>query len=84
MTELSVERVAEIQESLHKAQERKSRTEGALEQLETRMREDYKCNSVEELEAKRSQLDTQLARLDKRFERLLAELEDVTEWDEIS
>ena len=84
MKEMSVERVAEIQDVLHKAQERKNRTEGALEQLETRMKEEYECDSVEELEVKKDQLDSQLTKLEKRFDRLLNELEEVANWDDVS
>ena len=78
-----IERVEEIQESLKRATDKKSRAEGALETLNTRMREEFKCGSLDDLKAKRDKFKTKAEKLEKRSDRLLEELEAVTDWDAV-
>lgn len=79
---MTIDEVKEIRRKIQKAQEARTKAEGAIEQLKAQLKKDYGIDSVEEAEAEIAQKKKALAINETRLEELLEKLENLTDWEE--
>lgn len=70
------ERLEKLQRDNEAKKQERDRLQGRLDGLMQQMKEDYGCDTVEELEAKTAKLEPQIAELEEAIEAQLTEMED--------
>jgi len=73
---MDVNELVSIKKKIEAAKVEKSRAEGALEELETRLKTEFKLNSFEDAEAHLEHLDNEITALEKDIQKGMADLRD--------
>lgn len=73
-------RFNKIKEDIENAQEKANKAEGALEQVMLSLKKDFKCNTLEEAQAKLKQMGKELEASKEEFDEALEDFE--TKWSD--
>ncbi len=80
---MTAQRMKEIQNSVASLKEQRVKAEAKMEQIEEEWKNSYEVDSMEEAQTKTDTLQTELDGYEKRLEKLGAEIEAITDWDEV-
>lgn len=75
--------IAEYQEKLERAQQKKARAEGAQQSLLERWKTDYGLNSAKEVKAKIAELEESIESDQETLSNLFKELDEAVDWEEL-
>lgn len=71
---MTTQELERLEQQIKDAEAEKSRAEGAKEQLEVRLREEFGCDSVAEAKAKLEELEQRIRTRKEKYEELIEEL----------
>lgn len=77
-----VEKLMKMREEMDRMKEKASRSEGALAQLQKRLKEEFLVDTEEEGEAKLKEMNTRILHMQNDLSEIVAELEQEYDWDE--
>lgn len=77
-----VEKLMKMREEMDRVKEEVSRSEGALAQLQKRLKEEFLVDTEEEGEAKLKEMNTRILHMQNDLSEIVAELEQEYDWDE--
>lgn len=80
---ITVDQIAEIKKKVSILKEKKARAEGAMENIRRRWRDEYQCNSREEVESKIKALDEEIVENEKRINILLEKIDKAYDWGSV-
>lgn len=75
--ELSVEQVENLQETIKKLTTECAETEGAIKQIKTHWKSEYKCDSKEEMEKLQEKTIERIKMLEAKREGLVAKIQEI-------
>jgi chromosome segregation ATPase len=84
MAKMTVDRIQEIRDTIDDIKDKRSRAEGKLEQILKTWKNDFDCDSVEEVEKKIVQIEGEIEGLKKKMSSLSDDIEKAADWDEIA
>jgi outer membrane murein-binding lipoprotein Lpp len=64
-----------IQDKIDKAKSDKAKAEGSIEQIEKSWKDDFQCNSIDEVQAKIKELTEQITSLEQKRNKHIADIE---------
>lgn len=71
---MTTQELEKLEQKIKDAESEKSRAEGAKEQLEARLKEEFGCDSVAEANAKLEELEQKIRSRKEKYEELMEEL----------
>ena len=72
-----------LKKDIEEAKSKRSRIEGVLEQDMKRLKDEYKCNSIEEAEKKLDELNKEIDEGEIALYDLMKQIEELAQWDKI-
>lgn len=80
---MTAQRMKEIQNSIVDLKEQRTKAQALMEQIEKDWKSTYNVKNVDEAKVHAKTLQTELEGYDKRLEKLSAQIEGITDWDEV-
>jgi chromosome segregation ATPase len=81
--EVKVEELEDIKEKIDELKSKKTKSQGALEQLLSQLKEEFGVTTVEAAQEKQDKLSQDIERDKTRRDSLLKELEEITDWEDL-
>lgn len=80
---MDIKRFEEITNKIKRAENEKAKSEGAIESLFKQLKSDYGIETIEEAKEKVKQLNESIKKSSAIIEKMMDELENITDWDAI-
>jgi len=74
--EITEEKYRKLKQQVEETKAEASRAQGALDQLLTRLKEEFDCSSLKEAKAKLTELEAKKKKAESVFEKVLADYEE--------
>lgn len=72
--------IEELKAKIEAAKTKKSKAEGAIEQLKTQLKKDFDITDLEQIPVKLTEYEAAIKRDEERLAALTKEIESVTDW----
>lgn len=80
---MDIKRFEEITNKIKRAENEKAKSEGAIESLFKQLKSDYGIETIEEAKEKVKELNESIKKSSAIIEKMMDELENITDWDAI-
>lgn len=76
---MNIQELEELKEKIDKAKEDKAKTEGAIEQIEKRWKDEFECSSVDEVKTKIEKTKNEVEELTVKRDKYIEEIQEAME-----
>lgn len=80
---MKVEDFENLKSKIEELKNKKSRAEGALEQVKDQLKKDFGVNDLKEASLLLEKIDKEIKSDQSKLDELLEEIENITDWDKI-
>lgn len=80
MTERKLEN---IKTKIEELQEDKAKLKGVMEDIEDKLEKEYGAETLEDAKDKAAEMESELLKIEKKKERVVKDIEDAVDWEEL-